>query len=213
MDGNNGTQPQGAAYDSTAKSRSLLDIADSIVEGAAKVATEFGAATANPIALAAGGVLNLVDSVLDTRQGTHGDFTDNANIADTIQQVMQASPNWTALSSVQRQALTNISGKISRILSGDPNYADNWIGIQGYAKLAQDRLPVAVTSVASSGTDTPVTPIADTQHPDVLANVASVANAAADVANAIGQSSAASAINEVAQVATTLRGIGALTGQ
>src|SRR5690606_10084595 len=31
--------------------------------------------------------------------------------------------------------------KIARILIGDPNYADNWHDIQGYAKLVEERLP------------------------------------------------------------------------
>ena len=37
--------------------------------------------------------------------------------------------------------LGTIADKIGRILSGDPNYADNWHDIQGYAKLVEDRLP------------------------------------------------------------------------
>lgn len=209
MDGN--SKPQaGAAYEDTANQGGLMQMVDNLISGGAKVATEFGTATANPIALAVGGVLSLVDNVLDARGTTHGDFTDNAYIADTLQQVMSASKNWSALSSVQRQALTQISSKISRILSGDNNYADNWIDIQGYAKLAQDRLPVAVTTGGVAAD--PVAPIPADQHPDVLAQVANVATAASEVATAVGQGSAAQAINEVAQVATTLRGLSGLAG-
>lgn len=47
---------------------------------------------------------------------------------------------WDRLSAVQKQALTVIADKIARILSGDPNYGDNWHDIQGYAKLAEDRI-------------------------------------------------------------------------
>ena len=33
-----------------------------------------------------------------------------------------------------------ISHKIARIMNGDPNYADNWIDIAGYATLVANRL-------------------------------------------------------------------------
>ena len=33
-----------------------------------------------------------------------------------------------------------IFAKVGRILNGDPNYADSWIDIAGYAKLVADRL-------------------------------------------------------------------------
>lgn len=96
-----------------------------------------------------------VENTLAERGARYGDFTDHAKIAQGIQRVMQtaerASPvigqsarplAWACLSDVQRQALTVIADKIARILSGDPNYADNWHDIQGYAKLVEDRLPV-----------------------------------------------------------------------
>lgn len=40
----------------------------------------------------------------------------------------------------QREALEMIAHKIARILNGDPNYADSWVDIAGYAKLIADRL-------------------------------------------------------------------------
>jgi hypothetical protein len=49
--------------------------------------------------------------------------------------------SWQTLTPVQKQALTVIADKIARVLSGDPDYADNWHDIQGYAKLEEDRLP------------------------------------------------------------------------
>jgi hypothetical protein len=33
-----------------------------------------------------------------------------------------------------------ICHKLGRIVNGDPNYADSWIDIAGYAKLVADRL-------------------------------------------------------------------------
>ena len=40
----------------------------------------------------------------------------------------------------QREALEMIAHKIARIVNGDPNYADSWVDIAGYATLVADRL-------------------------------------------------------------------------
>lgn len=90
-----------------------------------------------------------VENTLNERGARYGDFTDRALIAQELQDVMHTAvtkdasgasmPGWAKLSAVQKQALTVIADKIARILSGDPNYRDNWHDIQGYAKLAEDR--------------------------------------------------------------------------
>lgn len=92
-------------------------------------------------------VAGSVEATLAERGSRYGDFTDHAEIAQDLQDAMRAHTNngstvagWHKLSNVQRQALTVIADKIARILSGDPNYADNWHDIQGYAKLVEDRL-------------------------------------------------------------------------
>ena len=87
-----------------------------------------------------------IDNTLAERGARYGDFSDHARIAQTLQDVMRtASPKglgevyWRKLSADKKQALTVIADKIARILSGDPEYVDNWHDIQGYAKLAEDR--------------------------------------------------------------------------
>lgn len=90
-----------------------------------------------------------VDNTLAERGARYGDFTDHAELAQELQDVMrgfrkigpkgEVTNPWAKLDSVKRQALTVIADKIARILSGDPNYTDNWHDIQGYAKLAEDR--------------------------------------------------------------------------
>lgn len=90
-----------------------------------------------------------VENTLAERGSRYGDFTDHAELAQELQDVMrgfrkpgpqgQIVNPWAKLDSVKRQALTVIADKIARILSGDPNYTDNWHDIQGYAKLAEDR--------------------------------------------------------------------------
>lgn len=94
-----------------------------------------------------------VSATLDERGKRYGDFTDHARVAQKLQDTLRnhSIPSghgvhttcipWHHLTSVQKQALTVICDKLARIISGDPNYADNWHDIQGYAKLVEDRLP------------------------------------------------------------------------
>lgn len=96
-------------------------------------------------------VLNSVEATLAQRGSRYGDFTDHARLCQALMLELQefmpegkpshSVRNWERLSPVQRQALTVIMDKVARILSGDPNYDDNWHDIQGYAKLVEDRLP------------------------------------------------------------------------
>lgn len=81
-----------------------------------------------------------IDKTLAERGERYGDFSDHAVIAQALQDDMRETDGWTRLDAVKRQALTVIADKIARILSGDPEYADNWHDIQGYAKLVEDRL-------------------------------------------------------------------------
>ena len=77
---------------------------------------------------------------LKERGDRYGDFADHAAISQAIQDAMRAAPKWNDLPAMHKQALTVIADKIARVLNGDPNYADNWHDIQGYAKLVEDRL-------------------------------------------------------------------------
>lgn len=93
-----------------------------------------------------------INKTLEERGSRYGDFTDHAAVAQALQNVMRnayapekdgpakATNLWDKLPDTQKQALTVIADKIARILTGDPNYADNWHDIQGYAKLVEDRL-------------------------------------------------------------------------
>lgn len=82
--------------------------------------------------------MTTIQDTLDERGKRYGDFTDHAKIAQELQEVMRGY-GWNCLDPVKRQALTVIADKVARILSGDPEYRDNWHDIQGYAKLAEDR--------------------------------------------------------------------------
>jgi hypothetical protein len=53
---------------------------------------------------------------------------------------MYQEPGYTKLSADQRESLDMIQHKIGRILCGDPDYADSWHDIAGYAMLVEQRL-------------------------------------------------------------------------
>ena len=81
-------------------------------------------------------------SVLAERERTHGSFAATALIAQRFKDVSKNTPNWNGnLTDVQRESLELIFTKIARVLSGDPNHADVWADIEGYARLAREQLP------------------------------------------------------------------------
>jgi hypothetical protein len=90
-----------------------------------------------------------VDATLAERGKRYGDFSDHARVCQALKVTMMCGPSWKQLSDVQKQALEVIADKIARILTGDPNYDDNWHDIQGYAKLVEDRLPRTVETSKS----------------------------------------------------------------
>ena len=83
-----------------------------------------------------------VDAVLAERGARYGNFLDHARITQRLKEVAHgfASYHGKTFDVDQAEALDMIFHKIGRILNGDPNYADSWIDIAGYAKLVADRL-------------------------------------------------------------------------
>lgn len=82
-----------------------------------------------------------VEATLAERGSRYGDFADNARISQQLESIAFAQPGAQYMEYIHREALKFIFQKISRIVNGDPNYADNWHDIQGYAKLVEDHLP------------------------------------------------------------------------
>ncbi len=107
-----------------------------------------------------------VQVILDERGSRYGDFTDHARLAQQLQACLREHkiPNmciggiptyhqpYLSLDSVKKQALIVITDKLARILNGDPNYADNWVDIQGYARLVEERLKQISESGAVNST-------------------------------------------------------------
>lgn len=84
-----------------------------------------------------------IDAVLSERGSRYGRFVDHASITMSLKNAIRwhrEVREFGLLADDQQEALDMICHKIGRIVNGDPNYADSWIDIAGYAKLVADRL-------------------------------------------------------------------------
>lgn len=83
-----------------------------------------------------------VDQTLEERGLRYGKFVDHAELSQKLKDscVVHAMNLKNELAADQWEAIEMILHKIARIVNGDPNYADSWHDIAGYAKLVEDRL-------------------------------------------------------------------------
>jgi hypothetical protein len=81
-----------------------------------------------------------VDSILEDRRETHGDFTADADMAQRLKNLLRQGKNWEILHTFEAEALDNMMTKIARILAGDPHYPDHWRDLQGFPRLVEERL-------------------------------------------------------------------------
>lgn len=83
-----------------------------------------------------------IAATLTERGSRYGKFTGHAAITQQLKiDITHAlQKRGRALADDQQEALDMICHKIGRIVNGDPNYADSWVDIAGYAKLVADRL-------------------------------------------------------------------------
>lgn len=75
------------------------------------------------------------DQIISNRAGSHGNYPDNAAIAQYIKDVIRTGPSYPSMTAAQRESLDLIATKLARICAGDPNFAEHWIDIEGYAQL------------------------------------------------------------------------------
>ena len=83
-----------------------------------------------------------IDNTLAERGQRYGKFIDHARITQSLKAIVSHEVHRTnkKLSPSQQEALDMILHKVGRIVNGDPNYADSWVDIAGYAKLVADEL-------------------------------------------------------------------------
>ena len=81
-----------------------------------------------------------IENTLTARGHRYGSLSENAYISQRIKIIYRQSHVWDKLSYDKKEALDQIASKIGRMITGDPNYKDNWHDIVGYAKLVDDTL-------------------------------------------------------------------------
>lgn len=77
------------------------------------------------------------DQLLAARGTTHGAFAHNAVCAQQLRAIFRASSQWGSMRPDHKEALDMIATKISRILSGQADFAGHWEDLAGYAELAR----------------------------------------------------------------------------
>jgi hypothetical protein len=89
------------------------------------------------------------EPVLNEREKTHGDYVANATLSQRLKATIRNSV-LVDLSKDQRESLDLICTKIGRICTGNPNEADHWKDIAGYAELICSRLRRGKQNVVGS---------------------------------------------------------------
>ena len=87
-----------------------------------------------------------LSNVLDERGARYGAFMGHARLSQKLKQIFwtfrkeDGTAPMNSIAADQVEALEMIAHKAARILNGDPDYADSWTDIAGYAQLVADRL-------------------------------------------------------------------------
>jgi len=81
-----------------------------------------------------------IDNILVERGSRYGSYDRHAEITCALKDVIYSYKSPGSYKPYQRETLDMIMHKIGRIVNGDPNYADSWVDIAGYAKLVADKL-------------------------------------------------------------------------
>lgn len=84
-----------------------------------------------------------IEKILEERGRRYGSFVEHASITQDIKKAMKGDTGhaaaygskWDSLADNKKEALEMIAHKIGRILTGDSDYKDSWVDIEGYAHL------------------------------------------------------------------------------
>ena len=81
-----------------------------------------------------------IHETLDERGKNYGDYRIQGAYSKRLKNIFSEGSSWDKLHEYQQDALEMIATKISRILNGDPSYADSWRDIAGFATLVEKEL-------------------------------------------------------------------------
>lgn len=118
----------------------LVSQAADAYDEAAEVTGATLMAAVDPVMMAQ--VEDEITSILNERGSRYGNFMGHAEITIGLKRILhnKIAQRDMHLYPDQIEALDMICHKLGRIVNGDPQYADSWIDIAGYAKLVADRL-------------------------------------------------------------------------
>jgi len=83
-----------------------------------------------------------LNATLAERGSKYGDFKGHAEVTQDLKEIIVShlAMRQKTMADDQMEALDMICHKIGRIINGDPDYADSWVDIAGYAQLVANRL-------------------------------------------------------------------------
>jgi hypothetical protein len=81
--------------------------------------------------------MSIEDTLRERGKVSGQSYLEQAGCAQILKQTIRQAPNWKSLRVDQRESLERFCTKMSRILHGDPNHADSWHDIAGYATLIE----------------------------------------------------------------------------
>jgi len=83
-----------------------------------------------------------LNTTLAERGSRYGDFMGHSMVTQDLKGIILShlEQRSKSLAPDQQEALDMIFHKIGRIINGDPDYADSWVDIAGYAQLVASRL-------------------------------------------------------------------------
>lgn len=76
-----------------------------------------------------------VKEVLNEREKTHGNFTEQALTAQSLKYILSVTPNWHDMPGYMREALELVCTKMARMGHGNWQEVDHPRDISGYAEL------------------------------------------------------------------------------
>lgn len=94
---------------------------------------------------------NNIQDTLKERGSRYGTMEENARITQSLMDVLMSGVSWGKCEQIHKECLHNVCAKMSRIVSGDPDYVDNPHDMAGYSTLLEKYL-VKKEDVAKSVT-------------------------------------------------------------
>lgn len=77
--------------------------------------------------------------ILEERVKTHGEFKDNAWVAQLLKLTLRDGAHWDKRTALEREAMEMICHKLARWVNAPEMHLDNPVDIAGYAQLVVDR--------------------------------------------------------------------------